>query len=1514
MAARKADAVTGPRTDLVPLARPGSRVVVAGTWSQLGRSALPAVPAVESSVVDLASVLRDRAVVPEQNLRLVLDPHSPLDLGSAIAESAATATDSLLVYYAGHGLVGPDGGLYLATRSTENLTDGLQYTALPYAALRESVMGSRARAVAVILDCCFSGRPPGPLGSVPLAPVFEQAAVRGGYLLAATAREERGLAAPGARHTAFTGALIRLLLVGDQNLPELLTLDHAYRHLVGVLPEEGAPRPHRQASDEAGDLVLAPNPAYRRPPGPAKVPPLDGPCPYQGLDAFDPKDAQYFFGRERLAGDVVNRVICSGGMIAVVGASGCGKTSLLRAGVAPELEHYGWNAAYLKPGQDPAAALDKGVKVLAVEEQSAVLLVDQFEELFTSDVTEAEQQRFVADLAKTADGGTPVIIAIRSDFYQACIEYPPLARVLEDRPVIVAPMTPEELTSAIEKPAEKAGLRLEEGLTRTLLNEARVRHHGEQSAVLPLLQYALLATWRRRSGRTLTLAGYHDAGRIDGAVTQAAEEAWEKILAAGIAEGQIRAVLLRLVRLGEGTEDTRRRVPVGHLASGDDLGVVSPILNILTAARLVTVDDDSAELAHEALLYAWPRLRGWIEEDRATLMAVQRLSDAARSWDQAGRKDEDLYHGTRLDTALQAAGVAPVTRAAGKKLDSVLDPLARAFLDTGQRASRRRSRRRRAVLAMICTLVLAAAVAGAYSVREQQDAAQHTATVDSTQLAADAQALLETDPGLAVQLAVAAYRYAPTEQAATELYNSFGAPLDTVVGKTDSYVARIATEADGPVAAAVGQSGTLRIWNLSHPSSPALDATIGSISAGIALSPDGRLLAALCPVHRGGLCLWSLADPRHPVIAGRWAGSGKRKVGVASMAISPDGTLLAAAYLQGITAVWSISDPAHPRLITFLPNPTSRTDGAALAGVAFAPHGHVLAETILGGATQLWSTANPVRLTLMATIKGGYRSIAFDPAGSLLAAVGDANVGLWQVADPRHPEQLSVSDNSASGEDLTALAFSPDGENLAFTGQDTTDTLGEVCALRIPDELTYPGLAIPVCTSTGSQPFTASYTSDGALLTGGADGLVLSWRWPADPADGVLDLALSANQISPDGRLMASFIDWSAAAPFISSSGAAPSGAHTKIGIWDLAGSAQPVLDSAIPVDDIFDVQFLSASVLLISDGKGRTRLWDLRDPRHPVPGAFLGTAGTSKAEQFSGDTGAESADDITDVEDPDGLLHLWRIMSATGAVQVGSIPGTSGDAEILQDGQAALRVTGSKIQWWDISNPAHPVRRDSSVLPAGDSSIGSAAQVGTLLAATFTEDPGSGTSDVVLFDVARGRVRSAVTLSTTAGEDLGLSPDGRLLAVADGGDDAVTLWDVSDPRHPQRLSTVPAQPGVSDVEFSQDGKTIAVSTQASVQLWDIRNPEQPVQLASITTPLGGDAINSGFETTEEPVLGAAFTGQGDTLAVSNAITISLYGDPAQLADSLCRYVAAPISPAQWQQYAPGVPYRRPCA
>ena len=285
-----------------------------------------------------------------------------------------------------------------------------------------------------------------------------------------------------------------------------------------------------------------------------------------------------------------------------------------------------------------------------------------------------------------------------------------------------------------------------------------------------------------------------------------------------------------------------------------------------------------------------------------------------------------------------------------------------------------------------------------------------------------------------------------------------------------------------------------------------------------------------------------------------------------------------------------------------------------------------------------------------------------------------------------------------------------------------------------------------------------------------------------------------------------------------------------------------------------------------------------------------------------------------TGIQGLDGQLHLWRITSSAGAVQAGSIPGAPVPDGIVPDGQTAFQVTGNRIQWWDISNPAHPASRGTSVLP-GSGRLDNAISAGTFLVATTTIDLGPQTSDLVLFDVARGRVRSEATLSTTVGTELEVNPDSHLLAVASDGGDAVTLWDISDPRHPRYLSTIPAQLDVLGIEFSPDGKTLAVSSQGAVQLWDIRNPKVPASLGSITSLFGGDSgSNSSFGTVDNPVFGFGFTGQGDTLAISTDTTTSLIdSDPAQLAPRLCGYVAAPISQAQWQQDAPGVPYQRPC-
>jgi hypothetical protein len=252
------------------LASPGTRVLLTGTGSHATGSALPAVAAVAPTVVALGQVLVERCGADPAGLRSVVDPPDPLALGEALARAASEATGVLLFYYAGHGLVGTDGELHLATQATHGDSRGLAYQALPFTAVRDVLQGCRARAIVIVLDCCFAGRAQGPVGA-PSDDGFATAQVRGSYLLAAAVRDERALAPAGEQLTAFSGALIGLLREGDPRGPRQLTLGHAYRYLSHALPARGLPGPRRSAGGLADDLPLAPNAAYQH-----LAPPLSG--------------------------------------------------------------------------------------------------------------------------------------------------------------------------------------------------------------------------------------------------------------------------------------------------------------------------------------------------------------------------------------------------------------------------------------------------------------------------------------------------------------------------------------------------------------------------------------------------------------------------------------------------------------------------------------------------------------------------------------------------------------------------------------------------------------------------------------------------------------------------------------------------------------------------------------------------------------------------------------------------------------------------------------------------------------------------------------------------------------------------------------------------------------------------------------------------------------------------------------------------------------------------------------
>ena len=452
-----------------------------------------------------------------------------------------------------------------------------------------------------------------------------------------------------------------------------------------------------------------------------------GVCPFKGLAFFDRADADYFCGREGLVSDLLARLVDSP-LVGILGPSGIGKSSLLRAGLLPALNagllpgSSGWRQVLLRPGAHPDAELRRAVSGDRLGQllrrlpagERLVVAVDQLEELFTLCEHEHERVAFLDEIVAAAqdpERRAVVIVAMRADFYGRLSSYPRFAGLLSRSHVLVGPMDREELGRAIEQPAARAGLELESGLANALVADVA----GEPGG-LPLLSTALLELWRSREGRTLRYDSYRSSGGVRGAVARLAEDAYNQL-----DDGQrriARGLLLRLAG-GEAGALTRRRVPLSELERVSGAG---PVLAELTDARLLTVSDGEVELSHEALLREWPRYRTWLEEDRIGRRVHAHLTAAARDWDDRGRDVADVYRGARLAAALEwGAGHEPE-----------VNRTERAFLDASRFAAGREQRRLRVVLAAVAAL-LAVAIAGALVALDQRSSARHEARVAEAQ-------------------------------------------------------------------------------------------------------------------------------------------------------------------------------------------------------------------------------------------------------------------------------------------------------------------------------------------------------------------------------------------------------------------------------------------------------------------------------------------------------------------------------------------------------------------------------------------------------------------------------------------------------------------------------------------------------------------------------------------------------------------------------------------------------------
>lgn len=838
--------------------------------------------------------------------------------------------------------------------------------------------------------------------------------------------------------------------------------------------------------------------------------PVPGEPPYKGLEYFGEKDADKFYGREALTAKLVGKLRLSRFLPVIIGASGSGKSSVVRAGLLPALSRGeqladgtfppegsgAWMTFTLTPGVKPLDALaavltrdeesatatttliddlaiDKralhlrSLKLLSrrPEAQRTLIVVDQFEEIFTLTKDESERKAFINALlyasTEVADGPTIIIIVFRADFYAYCAQYANLREAVATRQEFVGPMNRDELRRAIEAPAQTNGWDIEPGLVDLILKEM-----GDEPGALPLMQHALLETWKRRRGRTLTLRGYNDAGGIRGAIAKTAEAIYQALPA----EQQMiaRRIFLKLVELGEGTQDTRRRAQLAELyPQREERGPAEVVLKKLVDNRLVVTTDKTAEVAHEALIREWPTYREWVNANRAALKTHRELTRAANEWESLVRASAVLYRGVKLLEAVEWSEENPgemnqletdflnasredAQREAqeqelqrqreleqAKRIAEEQSRAAEAAQKAAESEKRRAEEQERAtqrqrlltwIAAGVGVVALVAAIFagvlwfqtdGLYKQAELN--AQEARNAQATAVANEQLAITKQQEADAERAkAEAAQQEALLQAQLAENRALIAASVNTLNADPQASLI-LAQQAWAGATEAEGQRDAKEALYKAYAASRLIDIVGLGGRSGVALDfqayDDANGWLALGYAN-GEVMIFDTADANYTPLTL----AGPEEAEVTALTFSPDGTALLVGYIDGTINLWNVADGTARLTVQ---NENIVTD------VAFEPEGRWFATTDLAGSVRLWSPQTGELLQQLDPTGEGiaYWALDISPDGSMLAAA-DLNDGQVDVYRLRSGEFVSVqpATSLALAEPLTTLAFAPDGQ------------------------------------------------------------------------------------------------------------------------------------------------------------------------------------------------------------------------------------------------------------------------------------------------------------------------------------------------------------------------------------------------------------------------------------------------------------------------------------------------------
>jgi WD40 repeat protein/class 3 adenylate cyclase len=1153
--------------------------------------------------------------------------------------------------------------------------------------------------------------------------------------------------------------------------------------------------------------------------------PTPGEPPFKGLQYFDEADSDLFFGRELLTAKLVNRLRETGFLSVIIGASGSGKSSLVRAGLIPALKKgetlpdgtrppegsRDWRVHVITPTAHPLQALateltrdSESVTATATlmddlmqdprslalflnrqnPKQHTLLALDQFEELFTLCRDEFEREAFIDNLLMTLNqngGNTTLILTLRADFYAHLAQYPELRDAVAKQQEYIGPMATEELRRAIEEPAKRGHWVFEPALVDLILRDV-----GDEPGALPLLSHALLETWKRRAGHTLTLKGYADAGGVRGAIAHTAESVYQNL--SSEEQTIARNIFLRLTELGEGTEDTRRRASLDELLSqAENADEVRSVLNTLAEARLVTLGDDTAEVAHEALIREWPTLREWLNQDRESLRLHRHLTEAAHEWELLERDAGALYRGAHLAQAREWAILHPNALNAGERAfleasnDLEQSEIAereaqqRRELEAAQKLIEAQSRSaqqlRRRALFLTGAFVLALILAG-FAVFFQVQAKQNAITATSRELAAAAISNLDADPERSILLALQAEKTAHTTEAENALHRSILASRVVLVLRHDAEVWTVTYSPDGKHIATASQDKMGRIWDAK--TGQLLITLKGHTESvnGIAYSPDGKRLATTSDDHTAKV--WDAATGKELLTLVGHAGVVKR------IAFSPDGNRLVTTSVDGTAKVWDAL--TGKELLTFSGHTNQVLD------VAFDPNGKRVATCDGDSAVRIWDPSSGKELLVLPFTESKWvGAIAFSRDGTRIAATGG---GISKVWDAITGEVLFKGNLGHIAQPLD-IAFSPDGKLIATGGEDQK--------AKVWDPLT--GQVLYTLSGHTVDINSVTFSPDGTrLATAGYDYTVRVWD--ITPAKEALFIPFANNVTSGWSWRLAYSRDGTRILTDYTDSNARIWNATSGKELLQFSGHNSYALNTAYSSDGKLVATVNEDNTITIWDGQTGKQKITLAGHEDFIPQTSFSPDGTRLASASL-----------------DGTIIIWDLSSGKALFTLqGPVTELNGKAYSVGGfGSVAYSPDGEHL----VSGDRHG---NGAIWDAttGEKTFELPGPTDGIWGIAYSPDGkyvalGGHTGAIGIWNATTGKKILTLRGHTTEVAAITFSPDGKLIATA-SIDGTAKVWDATTGLN---LLTLPVDSrGAGGVSFSPDGKRLAVGGASGIYVF----------------------------------------------------------------------------------------------